>query len=145
MKKWLLIIVLLIASGEAMANPVNFDPNGWIGWVMVLGSTLGLEAIVTAVILLFCNMELWPTFAAVFLANIFIFFAIFRPVVLAVNNLLVAEAVIVAIDAAFIKIISMIDIFQGEGFNGLKWRTAFICAAIGNVLSYFMGNVITKG
>jgi len=29
-----------------------------------------------------------------------------------------------------------------EDFKGLKWRTAFISAAVGNALSYYVGIVI---
>ena len=144
MKKWLFIVILLASSSEAMANPVIItDPAGTISWIVVLGSTLGLEAIVITIILYFCRMQPLPSFIAVLIGNTVIFFAIFRPVVSSVENLLIAEAVIVAIDGAFIKIISMFDAFQSEEFKNLKWRTIFICSAIGNALSYFMGNVIT--
>jgi len=141
MKKWIVLIVLLFPA-TLLANPVVFDPFSSIRLVLIIGSLLWLEAAVITIILCFCRMEIVPSFIAMFAGNLAIYFAIFLPVLSAVNNLLIAEATIVTIDGAFIKIISTFDSFQMEDFKGLKWRTAFICAIVGNALSYYVGAVI---
>jgi hypothetical protein len=33
------------------------------------------------------------------------------------------------------------DVFIWETFRGISWRAAFIVSAIGNITSYFVGNV----
>jgi hypothetical protein len=144
MKKWTIFLVLLYPAATAFANPVNFDPASWIGYVVVLGSTLGLEAIIITIILLFCHMQPASSFIALLTGNVVMYFAIFRPVLSAVENVWVAELMIIVVEGIFIKVISLFDAFQLEDFKGLKWRTAFICAAAGNALSYYVGTIISR-
>jgi hypothetical protein len=143
MKKWVVLIVLLFST-VVFANPVGFDPFKTIGSFFVFGSLLWLETSIITVILFFCHMELVTSFIALFIGNLIIYFAIFLPALSAIDNLLTAEAIIVAVEGIFIKIISRINSFQTEDFKGLKWWTAFIIAAIGNALSYYVGTVITR-
>src|SRR4030042_1927500 len=116
MKKWVILLVLLFPAAIALANPVNFPDVFNLKLVVVLGSTFAAEASIIAVILFFCHMAIVPLFVAMFTGNLLIYFVIFRPVLEAAGNVPVAEAVIVAVEAGFIKIISKIESFQGEAF-----------------------------
>jgi hypothetical protein len=142
MKKWAVLLILLYPAAAAFANPVNFDPGSWIAFVIVFGATFGLEACVITTILFFCHMAAIPSLIALLIGNASIYFIIFKPLLSAVNNVLVAEVLIIVVEGIFIKIISSIDTFQLEDFKGLKWRTAFIASAVGNALSYYSGAII---
>jgi len=143
-KKWTVFVILLYPAATAFANPVNFDPGSWIAFVIVFGATFGLEAFVVTAILFFCRMAIYPSLIALFIGNITIYFIIFKPLLSAVDNVLVAEVLIIIVEGIFIKIISSFDIFQLEDFKGLKWRTAFIASAVGNALSYYSGAIISR-
>ena len=82
-----------------------------------------------------------PVFLILFAGNICFYFAIFVPILGAITSLLVAEIAIVGIEGTFIKLISLSDIFQLETFTQLKWKYAFIIAAVGNIASYYVGTV----
>jgi hypothetical protein len=101
-----------------------------------------VEVCLTAILLFFCHMDPVRSFFALLGGNAAIYFLLFQPLLSVIGNVLAAEAVIVAADGAYIKMLSVFEPFQTEDFKGLKWRTAFICAAAGNVLSYFVGVVI---
>lgn len=143
MKKWAIFIVLLFPATVAFANPVIIpDPSNWVRLVIVFGSSFGAEVLITTIILFFCHMAVVPLLIALFVGNLVMYFIIFQPALSVTENLLVAEVVIVAVEGAFIKMISSFDTFQLEDFKGLKWRTAFIIAVVGNLLSYSAGTVI---
>jgi hypothetical protein len=142
MKKWAILLILLYPAATAFANPVNFNHGSWIAFGIVFGATFGLEACVITTILFFCHMEAIPSLIAMLVGNIAIYFIIFKPLLSAVNNVLVAEILIIIVEGIFIKIISLLDTFQQEDFKGLKWRTAFIASAVGNALSYYSGAII---
>ena len=143
MKKWVVFIVLLFPATVAFANPVIMpDPLNWVRFVIIFGSCFGSEVLLTTIILFFCHMAVVPLLIALFAGNMVMYFVIFQPVLSATGNVLASEAVIVAVEGAFIKMISSFDTFQLEDFKGLKWRTAFIIAVVGNLLSYYSGTVI---
>jgi hypothetical protein len=135
------IFLVLLFSATAFANPVGF-PDENLKLVVVLGSTFAAEAALVAVILFFCHMAIVPSFVAMFTGNLLMYFIIFRPVLGVTHSVPVAESVIVAAEAVFIRLISKVGSLQEEDFKGLKWRTAFVCATVGNVLSYYVGTVI---
>ncbi|OQA02541.1 MAG: hypothetical protein BWY69_01023 [Planctomycetes bacterium ADurb.Bin401] len=141
MKKWTALIILLFPS-ILYANPIVFDPFGSIRAILVVGSMLWMEAVILTFILCFFRLEIVPLFFALFAGNLAIYFFIFSPILTESDNVLMAEIAIVAVDGIFIKLISRMDFFQMEDFTGLKWHTAFICALIGNALSYYVGSVI---
>jgi len=143
MKKWAVLIVLLCPAA-VFANPVVFDPFGGVGFLIVVGSALGVEAVLMTIILFFCHMDPLRTFLALLGGNLAIYFVIFLPTLSEIDSLLIAEALIVAADGVYIKILSSLEAFQIEDFKRLKWRTAFICAAAGNMLSYYIGTIIGK-
>ncbi len=135
------LLVFVLPAALALANPV-VDPFSGISSILVLLSTLGIEAFIVAMILMFFDMAPGSVFVAVFLGNLAIFFIIFLPLLDAVPNLLSVEIVIVAIDGSFIKFLSRLGRFQLDSFSSLKWRAAFIAAAIGNAFSYYIGSTV---
>jgi hypothetical protein len=143
MKKWVILILLLFPATIAFANPTTpFAQFGWIKSIILYVSCFGAEVLLVATILFFCHMAVVPLLIALFTGNIVMYFVIFQPVLLATGNVPASEAVIVAVEGAFIKMLSRFDTFQLEDFRGLKWRTALIIAAAGNLLSYYSGTVI---
>jgi hypothetical protein len=143
MKKLAAFIVLLYPAASAFANPV-IDPVTGTYFIIVLSSALGVEVALMAIILFFCNMEPVRSFFALLGGQLVVYFVIFQPILSEADSLLVAEAVVVAADSAFIKLLSSFETFQTEDFKGLKWRTALICSAVGNALSYYIGTIIGK-
>jgi hypothetical protein len=143
MKKLVFIIVLLFPATIAFANPTaNPFPMDWVRSVIFYGSCFGAEVLLVATILYFCHMAVVPLLIALFTGNMVMYFVIFLPVLSKTGNVPASEAVIVAVEGAFIKMLSWFDTFQLEDFKGLKWRSAFIIAAVGNLLSYYSGIVI---
>lgn len=143
MRKWIFLFFLSLPATVAFGNPVIVsDPISTIAYVMVLGSTLGLEVSITTVLLFFFHMSVVPVFFALLIGNLAIYFGVFVFLLDVVPSLLIAEAVLVAIEGAFIKLISFFDTFQLDTFTLLKWRYAFIIAAVSNVVSYYVGTII---
>ncbi|MDD5064758.1 MAG: hypothetical protein PHQ35_08395 [Phycisphaerae bacterium] len=143
MKKLVFLLVFLFPAAIALANPrANPFPMDWLKSTIFYGSCFGVEVLLVATILFFCHMSIVPLLITLFIGNLLIYFFIFQPVLEATENVLVSEAVIVFVDGVFIKILSLFDAFQLDDFKGLKWITAFIIAAAGNLLSYYSGIVI---
>ena len=143
MKKWAVLILTLYPAAAAFANPV-VDPIGAGSFIIVVGSALLVETCLTAIILFFCHMDVTRSFFALLGGNVAIYVFLFQPLLSGIHSVLAAEAVIVAADGAYIKMLSLFEPFQAEDFKGLKWRTVFICSAVGNALSYFVGTIIAK-
>jgi len=143
MKKLVFFIALLFPATIAFANPTsNPFPMDWVKSVIFYGSCFGAEVLLVATILYFCHMAVLPLLIALFTGNIVMYFVIFQPVLSTTGNVPVSEAVIVTVEGAFIKMLSLFGIFQLEDFKRLKLRSALIIAALGNLLSYYSGIVI---
>ncbi len=136
-----LLLAFVLPAALALANPA-IDPFSGLSSILVLFSTLGIEAFIIAIILMFFDMAPGTVFVAFFLGNLVTFFFIFLPLQEAISNLLVAEIVIVGAEGSYIKFLSRFGRFQLESFAGLKWKTAFIVAAIGNAFSYYIGTTV---
>jgi hypothetical protein len=144
MKKWAVLFILLFPTATAFANPIVIDADVWFRLGIILVAAFSVETLVVTTILYFCHMEFIPTLIAIFVGNFAIYFIIFKPILLSVHNVMVAELLIVAVEGIFIKIISSIDTFQLEEFKELKWPTAIIISAVGNAMSYFSGLAIGR-
>ncbi|MDD5326684.1 MAG: hypothetical protein PHY02_02590 [Phycisphaerae bacterium] len=144
MKRWVFFITLLFPATIALANPSNpLVPFGGIKLAIFYTSCFGLEVLLVATILFFCHMAVLPVLIALFTGNVVMYFVIFQPILSATENVLVSEAAIVVVEGVFIKMLSSFDTFRLEDFKGLRWRTAFIVAAMGNLLSYYSGDIIS--
>ena len=143
MKKWVVLIAVLFPATIAFANPVIVpNPINWVKLVIIYVSSFGVEVLLITTILFFFHMAVTPLLIALFTGNVLMYFVIFQPILSATGNVPASEAVIIAVEGAFIKMLSRFDIFQLEDFKGLKWITAFIIAAVGNAMSYSAGNII---
>jgi len=141
MKKLTIILILFYPAVMVYANPiVNPIPN--IGFIIVLGTALGLEVLAATTILYFCHMAFVPLLIALFVGNLIMYFAIFQPILSTIHNVFISEAIIVFVEGIFIKVISRLDVFQLEEFKRLRLTTALIVAAVGNAISYSAGLVI---
>lgn len=136
--------MLLCLAGATYANPVNFDPIGSIANVLVLGSAITVEAGIVTLILLFWGTDTKPVYVALFAGNMIVYFAVFLPFLEATSKLWIAEALIVAIDGVLIKVITIYDTFRLDTFRPLKWGYAFLIAAVGNVISYYVGAAMSR-
>jgi hypothetical protein len=143
MRKWSVLFLLLCLTDVVRANPVIVpDPLSLIGYVTVLASSITVEVSIVTLILIFFDMSIKPVWLGLFVGNLTIYFVLFLPLFHAISSLLVVEGLIVLADGTLIKIISLFDTFQEEAFKGLKWRYAFLVAAIGNISSYYVGTLM---
>ncbi len=138
-----LLIVLAIA-GTAYANPCGPHPTELAAWIIVAGASLLLEVFITTGFLLFSGVAVVPMFFALVLGNVVSYIGILLPLYEATKIVWLVEVVIVAVEAALVKGLSHIGLFQGDTFDGLKWRTAFLSVLAGNACSYYVGTVMTS-
>jgi len=143
-KQKIILGLLLCLTGAAYANPVVFDPVGSIANVLVLGSALVVEAGIVTLILLFWGTDTKPVYVALFVGNMIVYFTVFLPLLNATSNLWIAEALIVVIDGVLIKVITIYDTFRLDTFRPLRWGYAFLIAAVGNVISYYVGAAMSR-
>lgn len=54
------------------------------------------------------------------------------------------EIAIVVAETALIKLLSSFNLFQGDTFDGLKWRWALLAALAGNACSYYVGTLLAS-
>jgi len=154
------LLLLLLQSGLALANPIpltfedvmkfaNPLPLTPVDLMIVPVATiipLSAEVIVTAVILFFFGMAAGPLFPALVLLNALTYGVLIAPLVRypVVIYLIMAEIAVVVIETYAIKGLSLIPMLHRSTFTRLKWRHAFLAAAIGNLCSYGLGVVLTE-
>lgn len=136
------VLFFLLPRFIAWANPVA-DPMTQFSAVMVVGSLLGLEAAISTISLLFFGMSPKPVFFAMLMVNAGIYFVVFLPIFETLDNLLIAELVIVFVEAAFIKLIARFDVFRLDTFRKVGWIGAITVSIIANLLSYYVGTIIS--
>jgi hypothetical protein len=142
MRKWAVLFFMLFLTGAVWANPVIYPSISDGGYFVVLVSASVVEVSLVALILFCFDFALKPVWMALFVGNMIIYYMIFLPLLDAVSSLLIVEGLIVAADGILIKTVSLFDIFQQQTFKGLRWKYAFLIAAIGNIVSYYLGSVI---
>jgi hypothetical protein len=143
MRKWGVLFLLFCLADVVRANPVIvYDPISAFGYVAVLGSAITVEVSIVTLILLFFDLSVKPVWIGLFIGNLIIYFVLFVPLFHATSSLLVVEGLIVAADGILIKVISFFDTFQQNTFKGLPWKYAFVIAAAGNAVSYYLGTVM---
>lgn len=144
MKKWISVLFVLFLSSVTLANPVVVpDPVSIFAYVMVVGSAILIEACLVTLVLLFFNLSIKPLFFGLYLGNLVIYLVLFLPLLKNDAALWIAEIAVVGADGILIKALSSYEIFQGEDFKRLKWSVAFLIAAAGNLVSYYVGSVMT--
>ncbi len=134
--------VVLALAGPAYANPLGPDPANFAAWIVVVTASLLLEVFVTTGFLFVAGIAVVPMFFALVLGNVITYVGIAVFLYETVEIAWLVEAIIVVIEAAFIKLLSSFDLFQGDSFDGLKWRVAFLSTLVGNACSYYVGTLL---
>jgi hypothetical protein len=140
MRNYAGLLVVLLPVSVASANPI--DPIGSVLGLVPVAYILALETIVGTFFLLFAGMSGVNTLPVLYVGNLVVYFAFFLPLRHTGANVLFAETAVVAADGAFMKLLSTFDVFQSDTFTVLKWRYAFIIAALGNAISYYLGTMV---
>ncbi|MHB0937929.1 MAG: hypothetical protein ACYDCO_17615 [Armatimonadota bacterium] len=140
MKTLGLLMLLLLACACACANPIVSPIPGYIMIFTVIAASL-FEAGAVAVVLAIAGLQPMTVYGVFLLVNLVLYAVIFLPLSVKTNPW-VAEAVIVAIDAAAIKGLSSLEFMQRDEFSVLKFRYALVAAVIGNAVSWGVGMAI---
>ena len=92
MKKQVVLLLILMISSVALANPVVVpDPASIFAYVMVVGSAILIEASLVTLILMFFNLSIKPLFFGLFLGNLIIYLVLFLPLLEMVSAIWIAE------------------------------------------------------
>lgn len=129
----------------ARANPYILNPSSAVAFAIVALSALIVEAGVVALLLAFVGVAPLRMFAGFLFMNVAVFAFCFYPLMEQRQIPLVGlEVLVVAIDAAAIKLLSRFAAFQADSYRGLSWLFAGLTALVGNGVSFFIG-VIASG
>jgi hypothetical protein len=143
-KRITFVLLVLVPVGVAYGNPCIVNPTSMAATIVVIIAALCLEIFITMGVLTFSGMALGPTFVALALRNIGSYLGVLGPLFYHFElPLVVVEVAVVAAEAVFIKLISLIGAFQLDRFDGLRWRSAFLAAILGNASSYYIGTLMT--
>jgi hypothetical protein len=138
------ILLVLLAPVAAQANPYILNEKSLLAFGVVAFWAFIVEAGVVALILLCRGLAPLRFFGAYFVANALVFFFVFQPLVgREWLPLVVLELIVVLIDAAVIKFLARFSSLQGEGFSRISWLYAITSSGIGNLLSFFVGYLIS--
>lgn len=144
MKKRAVLVFMLSLAGIVWANPVAGPIVSDGGCLIVFMSASMVEVSITAILLFCFDLALKPVWMALFVGNMIIYYVLFLPLLETIPNLLIVEGLIVAADGILIKLVSLFDVFQTQSFKGFPWKYAFIIAAMGNFVSYYVGAVMQR-
>lgn len=135
----LAVFLVLGLAATAQANPCIQDPSQIAASIIVIIAALLLEVFVTTGLLLFSGIAVVPTFFPLLVGNAVSYLGILLPLFGATKSVWLVEVVVIGAEALFIKLLTRFDVFQGDSFQGLKWRYAFLCVFVGNACSYYVG------
>jgi hypothetical protein len=122
-----------------MANPTLMPSASMIAIPIVILAAFVVEVMLTALVLAFWGLISTPLVGVLFVGNAVVYGALFMPLLLATKNVPAAEAVVIVLDALFIKLLSRFAWFQTNDFKRLPWFAALLAAAIGNMASMTVG------
>ena len=144
MKRYTAIPLILILVTTAQANPcIHQSPASIAATIVVVIAALCLEIFITTGVLIFSGLALAPTFIALTIGNIISYLGVLSPLAYYFElHIVFVELVVVSVEAAFIKLISLFPVFQLDRFTDLKWRYAFLAAILGNASSYYIGTLM---
>mgnify|MGYP001824341298 CR=1 FL=1 len=142
MKRTLPLCVLLSAVPTvALANP-SLRPGHAIGSIVILLTAFVMEVTMTTGYLIFVGMSAGMVFAGLLVANFVTYTGVLLPLLDTGMPVVVIEVLVVTLEAVIIKVLAFFFLFQGDAFVTLRWRHAFIAAAIGNTFSYGVGRLL---
>ena len=141
MKRVALPLVFFLACGVACANPLpNWSEPSTFVTIIVIGLILFVEACVATLLLLFARIAPLRMLLVLAVGNTVLYRFLFLPVLRSQSGL-AAEVVIVLAETSLIKLASMFEACQGDGFSGLPWAYALVVALAANAFSYGVGLV----
>jgi hypothetical protein len=140
MRGWIIILLSVLVPVVARANPYILDPSSLIAFGAVALWALIVETGIVALLLVFRGLSPLRMFCGYFLTNVTVFIFVFCPLRdhLALPIL---EALVVAIDAAFIILLSKFAAFQGDSYRKVSWWFACLTSLAGNAASFFVGAI----
>ena len=138
------LVILLALASDAWANPCMPHPTKLAAWIIVVGASLFLEIFVTTGFLFFSGIAVVPMWLALVVVNAISYLGILLPLYETTKLVWLAEVAILAVETLLIKGLSHIGLFQGDTFDGLKWRYAFLSVLAGNACSYYVGTLLAS-
>ena len=118
MRRGIFILLCVLTPMVARANPYILNPSSLIAFGVVAFWALIVEAGLVALLLAWVGLAPLRMFGAFFFTNAAVFLLVFWPLQQRVA-LPVLEALVVAIDAVSIKLLSKIAVFQGDSYR--RW------------------------
>jgi len=141
-RRAVLVALIIVPASVAQANP-SIDPTSVAATFVVVLAAFFLEIFITSGVLLFAGMAAVPTFAALVFGNVGSYFGVLGPLAFHFQlHIVLVELAVVAAETVFIKLISLLALFQQDTFVGLKWRYALLAALLGNASSYYIGTLM---
>jgi hypothetical protein len=140
--KWLWAFFVLFLPLAAWANPVILEPSSLMAFSVVAFWALVVEAGIVALLLALRGMNPMRIFIAYAVTNALVFLLVFEPLLSSEKaSVPMLEGLVVALDALSIKLLTYMDALQGDDFRDVSWLRALCISAIGNSVSYFIGNI----
>jgi hypothetical protein len=141
-KVWFLLIFLVLAPGTINANPVILNPTSLVAFCVVAFWAFIVETGIVTLATAFRGVVVWRMFVCYYIVNALVFFFLFEPLLERGSTpVLPLELLVVVIDASVIKFLTSMDFLQGESYQGLTWRSAFITSAVANSFSFLVGYI----
>ena len=145
MRRCILLLLCLLASLTASANPVQIDGTSLLAFCIVAFWAFVVEAGIVALLLAFRGLAPLRAFAAYFIGNALIFFFVFQPLLgrewLPIP---VLELLVVLIDTLMIRFLVSLEVLQGDAYAGVSWLRAILVSGCGNAASYFVGYLASR-
>jgi hypothetical protein len=142
MRRFFLIALLLAATATTtIANPIVELPKAsMLAIPIVVFAALVVETGVVALILTFKGLLPLRVFYGYGVTNLAVYLLLFLPLLIKLKMpIILLEALVVVSDAICIKLITSIDNMQGDDYQGVGWRYAFLTACAGNTVSVLVG------
>ena len=136
------VLCLAMLPAVVLANP-TVRPGHAVASIVVILTAFGMELIFTTGYLTIVGLSAGAVFLGLLVVNLASYLGVLLPGLDLGVPVTIMEIVIVSLEAVAIKFMSCLPVFQADSFADLRWRHAFIAAAIGNAVSYGAGSMIS--
>ena len=138
MKTRLLVSLFLMIPFLVRANPVMIDGQSLIAFGIVAFWALVVESGIATLVLTSSGVLTLPLFGALLMANVSVFLFAFLPPTGRVSLFLLG---VVLADAILIKLLVSAPFLQAGDYIGVTWLRALTASSLGNIASYFIGEL----
>ena len=139
------LTAFILTASVTRADPISLDGGNLIAFPIVALFALAVEAAVVALLLTLRGMAPVPLFIAYFFTNVAVFILLLISVVFVYRiPLAVFELFAIIADGLCIKLLSGLEIFQGDEFQNVSWLRSMVISCVGNAISYFAGAAATR-